>query len=113
LLLRNDQGNWLFLKRWQEQLTALARIQSDPGLSFEDWQRKAERALASNPVSQSTAAAVIFTTVTPGSAQRTWPTWPGALIACLDPEQNRLVGSPRVIGVNGLLEGFQEVTFGG
>lgn len=105
LVLRDSRGEWHFHKRWQEQFSALARVQPQT-LSFEKWQAGAQQALSGNPVSRAGSPLLVTALTSPSPPK--WPSWPGAIVACVS--LNALPpASGAAIYIDSAADGFQEI----
>lgn len=104
LALQTQQGKWQYLRRWQEQYLALARVEQNSEVDFPGWQESARLELANQ-----LTAPVLLTTWPLCAAQRKWPDWPVATIATvLAEEASGFPRETRVTAVDSQQDGFVE-----
>lgn len=110
---QGPQGEWKFLKRWQEQYVALARIQPEPGLDFATWLTSARTAMEGNPLARLSAPVLFAALEAEDIAEQGCPDWVDAAVVSLTPDlAQRFRSHPRLVGVNALEPGFREVPLG-
>ncbi len=113
LVYLDGEGEWQFIRRWQEQFVALARVQRTSHLDFSSWQESAGRALQANPLSR-LARPVVFARLTaPELLDQPWPEWPEAVVTCLpEPEAKSFPARAGLIAVDADRAGLRELPLG-